>query len=94
MTDKLQIFREALERQCMNMAFIINNVPIANDFFYEKFKTELETDRNALAELNSYIEARGSEELRASLAAITHTGDKVSMVKTAKQALENTKDIK
>ena len=33
-------------------------------------------------------------ELRASLAAITHTGDKVSMVKTAKQALEKTKDIK
>jgi uncharacterized membrane protein YgaE (UPF0421/DUF939 family) len=91
---ELQTVKEALERQCDNMAFILNNVVIPSDFYYEKFKTELEADRKAFAELNSYIKARDNEELWASLAAITHTGDKVSMVKTTKQALENTKDIK
>jgi hypothetical protein len=95
MTDKLQTVKEALERQCMNMAFIINNVPIANDFFYEKFKTELEVDRKALTELKSYVEARESEEMveRVAVAILMNLDlnkvhEKESYLKPAKAAIK------
>lgn len=42
--------REALERQCANMATVINHVTLP-DPWYDKFKSELETDRAALASL-------------------------------------------
>lgn len=40
--------REALERQCDNMAFAINHADLGS--MHDKFQAELETDRAALAQ--------------------------------------------
>jgi hypothetical protein len=39
---------QALERQCANMAFILNHVSVPGQW-YAKFKRELEVDRDGIA---------------------------------------------
>jgi len=41
-------WREALDRQCDNMAFLLNHAPIVQQW-YDKFTAELAEDRQALA---------------------------------------------
>lgn len=48
--DALEAMREVFERQTENMAFVINNVTMP-DQWYEKLTTELAADRAAIATL-------------------------------------------
>lgn len=45
--DEIARLREALERQCDNMAFTLNKATLP-DQWYSKFSNELEQDRAAL----------------------------------------------
>jgi hypothetical protein len=46
---QLATAREALDRQCDNMAFVVNHVTLHG--FYEKFRSDLEADREVLRAL-------------------------------------------
>lgn len=45
--NDIKKLKEALSRQCDNIAFVINNMDVPG-FWYGKFKTELEADRELL----------------------------------------------
>lgn len=47
MSDDLARLREALDRQCDNMAFVLNRVTLP-DQWYCKFSNELEADRGLI----------------------------------------------
>ena len=45
--NEIERLREALDRQCDNMAFVVNHVTLP-DAYYEKFRREIEEDRGFL----------------------------------------------
>lgn len=53
---------EALERQCDNMAFVVNHAPIIQPW-YDKFSSELEEDRQSLAAARQ----TGEEDIHAAI---------------------------
>lgn len=52
--DALEAMRDAFERQTENMAFVLNNVTMP-DQWYEKLTAELAADRAAIATLEGTI---------------------------------------
>lgn len=48
MAERVKVLTAAFDRQCDNMAFVLNHAALLNAY-YERFSTELAEDRAALA---------------------------------------------